>query len=281
MTPARGIAASGMAAPPRRHDVPEASPRPATMDSTVIPGCMFCDCAWYDREIKMSGALARHKSDELIMLVGSDRSDPEDLGAELVYQIENDVLTLTRSCFLFIPAGRAHGLLEVRRLRRPVLSSTCFYDESDYEDTPAVPTEPAGRYAKNFVERYEPIKRDVPNAPAEFIQPLLWIDNLKLPGAPYMEAVWFFAEGFRGPEPHTHSFDEVIGFLGTDPEHPEELGGEVQFIMDGVTYTSTKSFYLFAPRGVSHSPIIIPRLERPVIHFSGGGRETYVLIKDE
>jgi hypothetical protein len=33
--------------------------------------------------------------------------------------------------------------------------------------------------------------------------------------------------------PHTHEFDEVIGFAGTNRNYPWELGGELEFLMGG------------------------------------------------
>ena len=115
----------------------------------------------------------------------------------------------------------------------------------------------------------------IPAAPEGFLTFLLWIDGKKLKGAPYMEAVWFKTSNDTGPEAHAHDFDEFIGFVGTDPEHPEELGAEVQFYIGDEYFTVTKSCLVYIPRGVRHSPILVPKLSRPIIHFSGGNGGDY------
>jgi len=116
----------------------------------------------------------------------------------------------------------------------------------------------------------------LPTAPEGFLTLLLWIDGQKLPGAPYMEAVWFKTSNNTGPEKHTHDFDEFIGFIGSDPTDPSELGAQVEFFIEGEKITITKSCLVYIPRGVEHSPILVPRLDRPVIHFSGGNGGDYV-----
>ena len=97
----------------------------------------------------------------------------------------------------------------------------------------------------------------------------------KLSGAPYLEAVWFLTSNDTGPEEHTHDFDEFLGFVGTDAERPEELGAQITFSIGGETITVTKSCLVYVPRGVKHSPILVPSLERPIIHFSGGNGGDY------
>ena len=85
-------------------------------------------------------------------------------------------------------------------------------------------------------------------------------DGKKLKGAPYAEAVWFCTTNDTGPAPHSHEdFDEFIGFIGSDPEDPENLNGEVNFFIEDEMISSTKSCLVYIPRGLRHSPIYIYR----------------------
>ena len=81
-------------------------------------------------------------------------------------------------------------------------------------------------------------------------------------------------EATRGPAAHTHDFDEVIGFLGTDPDDPGALGA-VTFEVEGQTVAFDRSCVIYIPRGMRHSPILVPALERPIIHFTGGSGGDY------
>lgn len=165
--------------------------------------------------------------------------------------------------------------MKALRVDRPVIHYSCLMNSSFYTEEPAEATAAAGTYAGNVVEKYAPVDGYLPEAPKGFLTRLLWLDGQKLKGAPYMEAVWFHTENDTGPEPHFHEFDELIGFLGSDPEHPELLNGELTLLLDGETVRFTESCVAFIPRGVMHSPILVPRLDRSIIHFSGGNRGDY------
>jgi hypothetical protein len=63
--------------------------------------------------------------------------------------------------------------------------------------------------------------------------------------------------------PHAHDFDEYLLFHGTDPAHPEELGGEVEFWLEGEKHVFTKSTAVFIPAFWYHTPMAFPRVDRP------------------
>jgi hypothetical protein len=51
-----------------------------------------------------------------------------------------------------------------------------------------------------------------------------------------VECVWFWPtdkQDKASPAPHTHDYDEVIGFFGTDPNDLCDLGAEIEFYIDG------------------------------------------------
>ena len=55
--------------------------------------------------------------------------------------------------------------------------------------------------------------------------------------------------------PHAYDFDEILGFFGSDPSDPWELGGQIEDTIDGEEYVITKSCVLFVPKGVVHGPL--------------------------
>ncbi|MDR1590285.1 MAG: hypothetical protein LBS51_08875 [Oscillospiraceae bacterium] len=245
------------------------------MDGRVYPGCMLVDARWYIKPVSAKG-LVRRASDELLVFVGSDDKNPGSLNAEIRLRIENDVLTLTETCAVFVPGGAASGDFEVVSVDKPVFRYSCLLNsDTSGEAVPAEASAPAGTYAANVVTGYRPPSGKLPDAPEGFLNLLLYLDGVRLPGAPYMETVWFMTPNDTGPAPHGHDFDEFIGFIGTNPDRPEELGAELQFYIGDEAVTVTKSCLVYIPRGVRHSPIIIPKMERPIIHFSGGNGGDY------
>jgi len=255
---------------PREAHVPS-----VTMDGEFYKGCIFGSAGWLVKPLKRDGYI-KHRSDELIMFIGNDPDDPENLNAEIELWIENDKLVLTQTSIVFVPAGVAHGQLKVRNLKKPVFYYICHTNTDTYEAIPAEATAAEGTYAGNWVDKYAPVDGKLPPAPEGFLTLLLWIDGKRLKGAPYLESVWFRTDNDTGPETHRHDFDEFIGFFGTDMQHPEDLGGEVQFSIGGEMVTTTKSCLIYIPRGLEHCPLLVPKLHRPIIHFSGGNGGDYV-----
>ena len=246
------------------------------MDGDVIKNCMFAEATWFKKPFRETG-LYKHDSDKLMVFIGSDPQDHENLNAEVEIWLENDKITLTQTSMVFVPAGVAHGRMEVKNLKKPVIHFYLMMSSSYYKAIPAEATAPAGTYANHWVEKYEPVDGFRPEAPEGFLTTLLYMDDKKLKGAPYLEAVWFHTKNDTGPAEHSHDdFDELIGFLGTDPENPEELGAEVTLYINGEWITVTKSCIFYIPKGVSHSPILVPKMDRPIIHFSGASSGDYV-----
>jgi hypothetical protein len=105
---------------------------------------------------------------------------------------------------------------------------------------------------------------------------LLWLDGEMLKGAFYMDFVWYLAVSESGPGPHTHDFDEVLGFLGSNPQKPRELGGEMELWIENEKYLLTNTCLVFVPRGVKHCPLIARKVTAPFIHFTAGNGSTYI-----
>ena len=119
-----------------------------------------------------------------------------------------------------------------------------------------------------------------------------WIDTNVVPGAFQMNTSWYFQankdlllnatdSGITvNNEPHVHDSDEVLGFYGTDPENPSDLGGEVELMINGEMHVLTKSSLIFLPAGMPHCPLFLTRVDRPIFHFSIVMNPQYTMTKD-
>ena len=256
--------------------IPQEALRPSVcLDGSVVPGSIFGCVEWIVSDLRTEGLLV-HDSDELHMFVGGDPEKYEELGATVDFQIENDHLVFSETSFVFVPAGCAHNICSVTGLTKPLLHYIMHVNASLYRAKPGEATAPAGKYADYRVTKYEPVDGRIPDAPEGFLTFLLWIDGKKLPGAPYTESVWFHTTNDTGPEEHCHeNLDEFIAFIGSDPEHPEELNGDVSFLIGGEQIHTRKSTLVFVPRTLPHSPLLVHELERDILHFSGGNSGDY------
>jgi hypothetical protein len=98
---------------------------------------------------------------------------------------------------------------------------------------------------------------------------MTWLDNSVVEGAFYVACSWYFkasGEG-KGLAAHTHDFDEVLGFYGSDMQNPRDLGGEVELWLEDEQHILTDSFLVFIPAGMKHCPLKIRRVDRPIFHF--------------
>lgn len=106
---------------------------------------------------------------------------------------------------------------------------------------------------------------------------VMYLDREVIEGAYYMECLWFRKKSdlSRVPQPHTHDFDEVMGFFGSDQENLFDLGGEVELWLGDEKHIITQSCVVVIPKGLKHCPLIFRRVDRPIFHFTTGPAAVY------
>ncbi len=104
----------------------------------------------------------------------------------------------------------------------------------------------------------------------KFSRRILWIDDEVCPGAFQMNTAWYHSVPEKDPvfEEHSHDSDELIGFFGSNPEDPYDLGGEIVITLNGEEHRITRSSIIFCPAGMPHMRMSIRRVDRPIFHFS-------------
>ena len=135
-----------------------------------------------------------------------------------------------------------------------------------------------GQYIVQDAENGPSMAGDFKRIYDNFAKRVVWIDDNKCPGAFQMNTAWYKAVPERDPifEEHVHDdCDELIGFFGSDPDNPNDLGGEIEFTIGGEPHLLTKSSIIFAPAGVTHNPMRILRVDKPIFHFSVITKSSY------
>jgi hypothetical protein len=98
---------------------------------------------------------------------------------------------------------------------------------------------------------------------------ILWLEDEIIKGAFSVICSWYWkATEEEGSPSHTHDFDEIVGFLGGDPQNPHDLGGEVEFWLEDEKYLLTKSCLIYAPAGLRHCPLRVTKVERPFMFLA-------------
>jgi hypothetical protein len=127
--------------------------------------------------------------------------------------------------------------------------------------------------------------RGILNGKRRGMEHMVWMDTNVVPGAFYAEAVWFWPPSMTGivvtpPKPgekphagippHSHPFPELLSFYGTDTNHPNELNCEVEFWIEDEKYIFDKSFVVYVPENITHCPLHMHNMTRPIFHFTMG-----------
>jgi hypothetical protein len=87
----------------------------------------------------------------------------------------------------------------------------------------------------------------------------MYIETGRLPGMP-------------DPNPHIgehiRDYDEIILHLGTDPNDPEDLGGEIEIYMDGEPVTIKSTSAIYVPKGMKHGPLVWKKFVKPHLELT-------------
>ena len=86
---------------------------------------------------KVLGDPARGDFDEIVLLIGSDHRDLDDLGAEIEWFMgdgdDAERFVIDRTTAIYVPKGLVHGPMNFLRVDRPVLNVAIGLDCGDYQ----------------------------------------------------------------------------------------------------------------------------------------------------
>jgi hypothetical protein len=124
------------------------------------------------------------------------------------------------------------------------------------------------KYIVNTTMIPEPVKQKDHSLSHGKLDRVIWLDDRVVKGAFQLGLSWYLKPlGVAGEKGHTHDFDELLAFIGSDWQNPTELYGEVEFWMEDEKYILTKSCVVFIPKGLRHCPLKLLKSDRPLLHF--------------
>jgi len=132
----------------------------------------------------------------------------------------------------------------------------------------------SGKYAQNFVQTLQTppgmLPPDFEKMYESFATRILWMDDKVCPGAFQMNTAWYKSVPEKDPifPEHEHPYTEIVGFFGSNPDDPNDLGAVIEFGLNGEMHRLTKSTMIFCPANAVHGPVRILSVDRPVFHFS-------------
>ncbi len=288
------------------------------IDENIGTGDLYSECLWFitedliDPEFKkkndeMIARLAEQKKsindedvpgpkphshpfDEIFTFFGSDVNNPDDLGAEIDFHLEDEPVKITRSSIFYVPEGMKHSPVNVFRMDRPIFHFSMGFTDSYYHD---VLMNKGGEYAgKGGMAGYmingdRSRSIELPSyrkkLPEGFVCPITQLNNDILPESKvHSETYWIYPENKTGIkedvnfiDEHSHPFTQVIGFFGSDLNDIHKLNGEVELWVQGKPYKMNKSFCVIIPPGIKHGPLFVRNVKKPIFHYMAGNSGKY------
>ncbi len=118
---------------------------------------------------------------------------------------------------------------------------------------------------------YEIGKKGVGLIKGRQLPTMTYMSNAQVPGSnTYIEHGWIYTL----PEPnphireHVHPHDEIVMHFGNDPDDPQDLGAEMEMLVDGQTLPFDTNMAIFVPAGVKHTPVVWKSVKRPHVEMS-------------
>ncbi|OGN92094.1 MAG: hypothetical protein A2Z70_02685 [Chloroflexi bacterium RBG_13_48_17] len=149
------------------------------------------------------------------------------------------------------------------------------------------------KYGKYIISELKPPEVEAPWSPPNLGAVskgkggrVLYMDSSNVPGSFYTECVWVTPRPQItieptdktkkvGTESHTHDYDEVIGFFGTDLNNPYDLGAEAELWLGDEKHIINKTSLVFIPAGLKHALYFL-RVDRTVFHYTTGPSKMYM-----
>jgi hypothetical protein len=98
-----------------------------------------------------------------------------------------------------------------------------------------------------------------------------YMSNALVPGSnTYIEFSWIYDVPDPNPHirEHSHDYDEIVIHIGNDPDNPEDLGGEIEYCVNGEPLVFDTTTALFLPKGLKHGPLTWKKVTRPHLEMA-------------
>lgn len=256
-----------------------------------------------------------HPFDECLVFEGTDTRNILRLGAEVSIELgeEREIHTFNEPSVVLIPKGLPHGPVKIKKPKRPIVHYSIGL-AADYqaETVKVAKSKSKGKKYAHLIKKMVTAPKAGPNAtgsgmgyesvigwdgvmrPAKFgIGPgngdqVVWLYGNGLEGF-NINFTWGFysqcGKWHRGGEAHTHPEEEILCFVGLDPDNIDYLGAELELAMglDYERHIFNKPTVAICPAGFAHLPVITRWVDKPygffVICLSGEHASPWVEAK--
>jgi hypothetical protein len=253
------------------------SPPLQLMNSVQVPEAKYnIEFAWVT-DIPQPNPLSSihtHDYNEVILFIGGDCRDPENLGAEIEFTLGDKKLTVNSTGAVFVPAGVPHGQSTWKKLTKPHVKISIGIGAGIKNAAPPKTTKSPSVVDYSRYQVKKPAYEVIAGTPVKGRQgpsSMTFMNNNLVPGSNiYVEGGWVF--GMPDPNPHifehVHDYEEMVIHYGSDYKQPLELGAEIEFYVGGQPLKIDKTSAVFVPSGVKHGPLTWKKYQYPHLEMA-------------
>jgi len=244
----------------------------------------------------VEGAIV-HPYDECLVFAGTDNTDITYLGAEISVELgeEREEHAFNKPSVVIVPKGTPHGPVTVRKVDRPIvhyhIGLAAGYKAESVPKKAKSTGSKYGHLVKPLGPGFEPMKmaamlkdkrlleefkKNNPDMDTEQVgqigpgnaDQLVWLYGKDLEGFE-VNFTWGYYTGsgiwHRGGEGHYHPEEEMLVFVGLDPDNLNYLGCEQELAMgkDYERHVFNTPTVAICPSGFTHLPLITRWVDKP------------------
>jgi hypothetical protein len=221
-----------------------------------------------------------HNFDEIILHIGGDPDNPEDLGGEIEFYVGGQPLTFDTTTALYVPKGVKHGPLTWKKVAKPHIQMAIMLGTgsglADWGDSGISKPKEGLPQKKDDIdyEKYlvrKPIYERGLGIKNRQSPTMTYMSSAQVPEANYyIEFGWIY--GIPEPNPpipeHVHENDEIVLHWGGDAYNPLDLGGEIELGIGGQPLNFHTTTALFAPKRLKHGPVTWKKFKKPHVEMA-------------
>jgi len=247
----------------------------------------------------VEGALI-HPYDECLVFAGFADGDILRLGAEVSIELgeEREEHVFNKPSVVLIPKGTPHGPVTVRRVDKPIVHYTIGlspeYKAKSLPKAPKTTGSKHGHLIKPLLTKLEQKRTVTGGGSGMGYEAIMDSNGILHPSERGIgpgngdQIVWLFGDNLegmdvnftwglyskcgkwhRGGEAHTHPEEEILVFVGLDPNDINYLGAELELGMgkDYERHIFNKPTVVICPKGFPHLPLITRWVDKPYGFF--------------
>lgn len=263
------------------------SPTMTMMSNKQIPGVnYYIEPGWIYGIPDPNPSLHEHvhEYDEIVMHWGGDYRQPQVLGGEVEFWVGGQPIVFNTCTAFYLPKGTPHGPVIWKKFERPHMqmaimcgtgeAGTAWGSSGIHDTKDKMPVKTKDFDYEQYVVR-SPLRESAGNFANRTSPTMTMMSGVQVPGCKYyIDMAWTYGVSSfkekKGPAPEisykTH--DQIVLYIGGDPDNPEDLGGDVEINMSGQMLKFNTTSALFIPHGLRHGPRRVREYRHPFLTIS-------------